>query len=132
MASYNKVIILGNLTRDPEMSYLPSQTAVTEIGLATNRNWTTKEGEKKEEVCFIDCRCYGKQAETLQKYVKKGDQLLIEGRLQLDTWEAKDGTKRSKHRIFIENFQFINSGDAKPQAKATPPVADNNQEDIPF
>ena len=138
MANYNRVILMGRLTRDPEMSYLPSQTAVTEIGMAVNRKWKSKEGEAKEEVCFIDCRAYGKTAETLQKYVKRGDPLLVEGRLQFDQWEGKDGTKRSKHRVFVENFQFLGSGDSSPQtnkpqaAKTTTPVADDNPEDCPF
>jgi single-strand DNA-binding protein len=112
MANYNKVILLGNLTRDPQMSYLPSQTPVVEFGLAVNRRWRGQTGEQREETCFVDCRCYGKQAETFNQYMAKGRTVLIEGRLQLDTWEGKDGTKRSKHRIFVERFQFIGGGQA--------------------
>ena len=108
MASYyNKVIMIGNLTRDPQMSYLPSQTPVVEFGLAVNRRWRGQDGQPREEVCFIDCRAYGKQAETINQYMQKGKAILIEGRLQLDTWEGKDGVKRSKHRVFVERFQFI-------------------------
>ena len=107
MANYNKVILVGNLTRDPQMSYLPSQTPVAEIGLAINRRWRGQNGEQREETCFIDCRAYGKQAETLQQYMRKGRPLLVEGRLQFDSWEGKDGTKRSKHRVVIERFQFL-------------------------
>lgn len=110
MANYNKVILLGNLTRDPQMSYLPSQTPVVEFGLAINRRWRGQNGEQREETCFIDCRCYGKQAETFNQYMAKGRPVLIEGRLQLDTWEDKDGQKRSKHRVFVERFQFISTG----------------------
>jgi len=109
MANYNKVILVGNLTRDPQMSFLPSQTPVVELGLAVNRRWRSKEGEQREETCFIDCRAYGRQAETLNQYVKKGNPILVEGRLQLDTWEGKDGQKRSKHRVIVENFQFLGS-----------------------
>ncbi len=115
MANYNKVILIGNLTRDPQMSYLPSQTPVTEIGLAVNRKWKSKEGEQREETCFIDCRAYGRQAETLNQYMRKGRPILIEGRLQLDTWEGKDGQKRSRHRVIVENFQFLGSGQGQGQ-----------------
>ena len=110
MANYNRVILMGNLTRDPQLSYLPSQTPVVEIGLAINRRWKGQDGQQREDTCFIDCRCYGRQAEVLNQYMSKGRQLLVEGRLQLDTWEAKDGTKRSKHRVFVEKFQFLGSG----------------------
>jgi len=113
MASYNKVILVGNLTRDPQLSYLPSQTPVCEIGLAVNRRWRDREGQQREDVCFVDCRCYGRQAETLNQYMRKGRQLLVEGRLELDQWETPDGQKRSKHRIFIENFQFLDGGQGR-------------------
>ncbi len=130
----NRVFIGGNLTRDPQMSYLPSQTAVVEFGMATNRKWNDKAtGEQKEEVCFVDCRCYGKQAETLHKYVHKGDPLFIEGRLELDTWDDKQsGAKRSKHRIFIQSFQFLNkpSTEQAPAAQAGPPAIP--EDEIPF
>lgn len=123
MASYNKVILVGNLTRDPQLSYLPSQTAVVEIGLAVNRRWRSQDGQQREETCFIDCRAYGRQAETINQYVKKGQSILIEGRLQLDTWEGKDGVKRSKHRVFIETFQFMggpSSGQGGGPARPAP------------
>jgi single-strand DNA-binding protein len=107
MASYNKVILMGNLTRDPQMSYLPSQTPVVEFGLAVNRRWRGQDGQQREETCFVDCRSYGKQAETLNQYMRKGNPILVEGRLQFDTWEGKDGVKRSKHRVFVERFSFI-------------------------
>ena len=117
MANYNKVILVGNLTRDPRMSYLPNQTPVCDIGLAVNRRWRGQNGEQREETCFIDCRAYGKQAETINKYCAKGMPLLIEGHLKLDTWEAKDGTKRSKHRVSIERFQFLGGKQDSPQAQ---------------
>ena len=123
MASYNKVILMGNLTRDPQMSYLPSQTAVVEFGLAVNRRWRGTDGQQREEVCFVDCRAYGKQAETIGQYMTKGKPILIEGRLQFDMWEGKDGVKRSKHRISIERFQFVGTagpGGQGGQAAARP------------
>ena len=109
MANFNKVLLLGNLTRDPQLSYLPSQTAVVEFGLAINRTWTGKDGEKKESTCFIDCRAFGRQAENVNKYLNKGNPLFVEGRLDFDSWTAQDGTKRSKHRVTVETFQFIGS-----------------------
>ena len=110
MANYNKVILLGNLTRDPEMSYLPSQTPVTEFGLAVNRRWKGQDGQNKEETMFVDCRVYGRQAEVFKQYMAKGRAIFIEGRLQLDRWEDQSGQKRSKHRVIVERFQFIGSG----------------------
>ncbi|MBI9018264.1 MAG: single-stranded DNA-binding protein [Phycisphaerae bacterium] len=110
MASFNKIIIMGNLTRDPELTFLPSQTPVVEFGLASNRKYKGSDGQMKEDTCFIDCRCYGVRAETINKYCKRGSQLLVEGRLQFDRWEAQDGSKRSRHRVFVENFQFTSSG----------------------
>ena len=115
MANYNKVILVGNLTRDPQMSYLPSQTPVVEFGLAINRQWRGQDGQQREETCFIDCRCYGKQAETLNQYMSKGRPILVEGRLQLDTWEGKDGVRRSKHRVMVERFQFLGGRGDQPQ-----------------
>ena len=120
MASLNKVLFIGNLTRDPALSYLPSQTPVCEIGLAVNNKWRDKDGQEREDVCFIDCRCFGKQAETLNQYMAKGRQLLVEGRLELDQWETPDGQKRSKHRVFITSFQFLDSGEKA--APSEPPA----------
>ncbi len=110
MASYNKVMLIGNLTRDPQLSYTPSQTAVVECGLATNRKWTAQDGSQREDTCFVDCRSFGKQAETINKYLSKGCYVFVEGRLTFDSWNAQDGTKRSKHRITVENFQFLGGG----------------------
>lgn len=125
MASYNRIILIGNLTRDPQMSYLPSQTAVVEFGLAVNHRWRSQDGQQREQVCFIDCRCYGKSAETIHQYVVKGNPILVEGRLDFDMWEGKDGTKRSKHRVFVEKFQFLGGGQqrAPGQAPAQPRAA---------
>src|SRR5437588_12224535 len=107
MASFNKVILAGNLTRDPQLTYLPSNTPVAEFGMAMNRKWRGQDGQLKEEVCFVDCRCYSKSAETLVKYVKKGSPLLVEGHLKFDQWEGKDGQKRSRLWVIVETFQFL-------------------------
>jgi single-strand DNA-binding protein len=107
MANFNKVLLLGNLTRDPHLSYLPNQTAVVDFGLAVNRKWKKQDGTMKDEVCFVDCRAFGKSAENLNKFCKKGNPLFIEGRLNFDSWTAKDGSKHSKHRITVENFQLL-------------------------
>jgi single-strand DNA-binding protein len=110
MANFNKVILIGNLTRDPQLSYLPSQTAVVDFGLATNRQWKGQDGQMKQDTCFVDCRSFGKPAETINKYCKKGRPLMVEGRLTFDSWTGKDGVKRSKLRVTVETFQFISSG----------------------
>ncbi|MFP4355165.1 MAG: single-stranded DNA-binding protein [Phycisphaerae bacterium] len=111
MANYNKVILIGNLTRDPELSYLPnSQTPVVELGIATNRRWRSQNGEMREDTCFVDCRAYGRQAETINQYMSKGRQIMVEGRLHYSQWEAQDGSRRSKLRVVVENFQFLDSG----------------------
>ena len=107
MANFNKVLLMGNLTRDPQLSYTPNQTAVVDFGLAVNRRWTSRDGEKKEETCFVDCRAFGRQAENINKYLSKGRPLFVEGRLTFDSWTAQDGTKRSKHRVTVEGFQFM-------------------------
>src|SRR5947208_16820555 len=108
MANFNKVILAGNLTRDPQLRYLPSQTAVVDFGLAVNHKWRTPQGEDREEVLFIDCSCFGKQAETINKYCQKGKPILVEGRLKYETWDDKEGGgKRSKHKVVVDGFQFL-------------------------
>ena len=138
MACFNKVLLMGNLTRDPQLSYLPSQTAVVEFGLAVNRRWTGKDGAKKEDTCFVDCRAFGKPAETINKYLSKGRPVFIEGRLDFDSWTAQDGSKRSKHRVTVENFQFLGAGSGSSQAGQNhqapgPATVDSDAgDDIPF
>nr|MDP9175989.1 single-stranded DNA-binding protein [Planctomycetota bacterium] len=111
MASVNRVILVGNLTRDPQMKYLPSQTAVVEFGLAMNRKFRTATGEDREEVCFVDCSAFGRQAEVINQYCQKGKLIFVEGRLKLDQWEDKQGGgKRSKLTVVVENFQFLSGG----------------------
>ena len=145
MASYNKVILMGNLTRDPELQYLPSGTAVARLGLAVSHNYTDRQtGEKKEEVCFVDLDAFGKTAETMNEYLQKGRPVLIEGRLRYRTWETDDGQKRSKHDIFVERFQFVGGrqdgseqggysqpGDSAPQSSASE-ANPSTEDDIPF
>lgn len=110
MASYNKVMLIGNLTRDPEIKYTPKGTAIADIGLAVNRNYTTDSGEKREEVTFIDVTLWGRVAEIVGEYCKKGRPLFVEGRLQLDTWDDKaTGQKRSKLKVVGENIQLLGS-----------------------
>jgi len=107
MASYNKVLLLGNLTRDPQLSYTPSQTAVVDLGLATNRRWTGQDGSQRDETCFVDCRAFGRLAENINKFFSKGKPIFLEGRLTYDAWTAQDGSKKSRLRVTIENFQFL-------------------------
>ena len=129
----NKIFILGNLTKDPQLSFTPNQTPVVDFGMATNRKWKAQDGSDREEVCFVDCRMFGKRAEAINKYVKKGEKLLIEGRLTFDQWEAQDGTKRTKHRINVENFEFV--GGKLSQEKPHSPYNDDPPQDdqeIPF
>lgn len=145
MASFNKVMLLGNLTRDPEVKYTPKGSAVTDIGLAVNRTYTTDGGEKREETTFVDVTMWGRQAEIAGEYLKKGRPLFVEGRLQLDTWDDKQtGQKRSKLRVVCENFQMLGSRDGggeggggggrssggKPAKSA--PVDEPSDDDIPF
>jgi single-strand DNA-binding protein len=109
MASFNRVILLGNLTRDPQVRYTPGGTAVSEIGLAVNRTWfDQKTNSRREEVTFVDVTLWGRQAEVAGEYLAKGRQVLVEGRLQLDSWEDKEsGQKRSKLRVVCENMTMV-------------------------
>ncbi len=110
MPNYNKVILAGNLTRDPELRYTPSGVAIARITLAINRSWRTETGEMKEEVTFVDVDAFRKQAEAISQYLKKGRPMLVEGRLKLDQWEDKQtGQKRSRLGVVLENFQFLDS-----------------------
>ncbi|HEX5227759.1 MAG TPA: single-stranded DNA-binding protein [Bryobacteraceae bacterium] len=112
MASFNKVILLGNLTRDPQLKYLPSQTAVAEFGIACNRKFKSAAGEDREEVTFVDITAFGKQAELINQYFTKGKPIFIEGRLKFDSWEDKQGGgKRSRLTVVLEGFQFIGGRD---------------------
>ncbi|HLY10082.1 MAG TPA: single-stranded DNA-binding protein [Planctomycetota bacterium] len=146
MASFNKVILLGNLTRDPELRYTPQGAAVCEFALALNYVYTNKQtGQKVEEVSFIDLVAWGKTGETIAEYMKKGRQILVEGRLKQDRWEAQDGKKMSKVRVTVESFQFVGSrpggeGGVGPKAAGAAPAGGapedgpppGAEEDIPF
>jgi single-strand DNA-binding protein len=151
MASFNKVVLVGNLTRDPELRYTPKGTAIAKIGLAVNRVWTNEAGEKKEEVTFVDVDVFGRTAENVGQYMRKGRPILIEGRLKLDQWDDKQtGQKKSKLGVVAETVQFLGSpGEgggsggsgapraAKPPANAAPtePVDGDGppeSDDVPF
>jgi single-strand DNA-binding protein len=158
MQGFNKVIIAGNLTRDPELRYTPSGMAIAKFGLAVNRRWKDQNGEQKEETTFVDVDAFGKQAELIGQYMKKGRPLLVEGRLRLDTWEDKQTQqKKSKLGVVLEGMTFLDSGNtregggdfgggapaARPAARSqqTAPPPSNNSEaegmppeedDVPF
>ena len=107
--NFNKVFLLGNLTRDVELKYTPSNQPVASIGIATNRRYRTRDGEDREETTFVDCEAWGRTAEMMNQYLAKGRPVFIEGRLKFEEWEDKEGKKRSKLRVVVENFQFIDS-----------------------
>jgi single-strand DNA-binding protein len=138
MASLNKVFLMGNMTRDPELRYMQNGKALVSFGLAVSRSWTSPEGEKKEDVCFVDISMFGKRAEIISEYFSKGSPIFIEGRLQFRQWESKEGQKRNALRVVAEDFQFIgqtkkqggSSGAARADAEPTP--KDVNEEEIPF
>ena len=156
MASFNKVILMGNLTRDPELRYTPKGTAIAEISLAINRKWKSETGEAKEEVTFVEVATYGRTAEVIAQYLKKGRPIMVEGRLKLDQWDDKTtGAKRSKLRVVCESFEFIDGGNrgaeggapsvpsaprsarpaAAPSAPAAEPVEGDGppeSDDVPF
>ena len=111
MASFNKVILVGNLTRDPELRVTGTGLSICKIGLAVNRSYTSKDGESKDETTYVDVDAFGKQAEILGKYMQKGRPLMVEGRLKLDQWESNDGQKRSKLGVVLESFQFLGGRD---------------------
>jgi len=143
MANYNKVMLMGRLTRDPQLSYTPNQTAVVDFGLAVNRKWKGQDGSQREETCYVDCTAFSRQAETINKYLSKGRAVFVEGRLTFDSWTGQDGTKRSKLKVTVENFQFLpgdggggsDRGQQSPDgggssAGGGPPQA--GEDDIPF
>jgi single-strand DNA-binding protein len=124
--NFNKVILIGNLTRDPEVTHTTNNTAICELGLAVNRNYTKSDGEKCTDTCFVDITFFGKRGETIEKYCQKGSKLLIEGSLKFESWEAKDGGgKRSKLKVVGENFQFMGRapGDVPSGATGSPSEA---------
>lgn len=108
--SFNQVLLLGNITRDIELKFTPSNQPFANVGIAVNRKYTTAQGEKREEVTFVDCEAWGKTAETMAKYLAKGRPVFITGRLKLDQWKDKnDGSNRSKLKVVVDEFQFVDS-----------------------
>lgn len=146
MANFNRVILLGNLTRDPELRVTPKGTSVCQFGLAVNRVYRVGE-DTQEETTFVDLEAWGKQAEIISKYVSKGNPLFIEGRLKFDSWESKEGEKRSKLKVIVENMQLMGSrsesgggqgsGNYAPSKRSSdqpskPAPSDDIEEDVPF
>jgi len=125
MASFNKIILVGNLTRDPQLSYTPQNTAVCKFGIATNHKWKDREGGQREEVCFVDCTVFGRAGETFNQYMAKGRSVLVEGRLKLDQWTTPEGEKKSKHEVIVDNFTFLGSapGGQAGAGRASAPAA---------
>ena len=149
MASLNKVMLISNLTRDPEVRMMSSGRPVCNFGLALNRNYKDSEGNKREEVTFVDVECFGPRAEAVGRFFSKGRPIFVEGRLKLDQWESKEGEKRSALRVVLDNFEFVDSGSAsndnisKSTTTVTEPSPKNNNpeptlgdldldEDVPF
>ena len=146
-ANFNKVYLIGNLTRDPELRVTPKGTAICQFGLAVNRQFKDESGAQRDETTFVDIEAWGRQGETISKYVTKGRPLFVEGRLKFDQWEDKtSGQKRSKLKVVLEGFQFLGSGqrDGAPDGEQshsqersaprsnTPPPAAAEDEDVPF
>ena len=143
MANLNKVLLLGNVTRDPEIRYTPKGSAVCDLGVAVNRTYTTDSGEKREEVTFVDVTLWGRTAEVASEYLKKGRPVFVEGRLQMDTWDDKQtGQKRTRLRVVAENMQLLGArpqgggeaGESRqtpaPPKKSSTPEPD--EDEIPF
>lgn len=130
MPNLNKVMLMGNLTRDPEVRYTPKGNCIAKLGLAINRKWTSEDGEKKEDVTFVDVTCFGKTAEVVGQYFKKGKPVFIEGRLNLEQWDDKQTQqKRQKLGVIMESFQFIDSAvsDDGGERRSAAPKDDSRQ-----
>jgi len=133
MAALNKVMLMGNLTRDPQVKQLPNNTTLADFGLAVSRHYRTAIGEEREETCFLDCTAFGKQAQTIAKYCQKGKPLFVEGRLKYDTWEDKQGFgRRSKVSVVVENFQFIGSNGKATNENGAPADQASKTAEAPF
>lgn len=139
MATYNKVLIMGNLTRDPELKQTPSNQSIAQIGIAMNRKFKDREGNMREEVTYVDCEAWGRTAEVMAQYLSKGKPVFVEGRLKFDQWQDQSGNNRSKLKVVVESFQFI---DSKGGQSSTPPPTNTQApqtapptppaDDIPF
>jgi single-strand DNA-binding protein len=141
MASFNRVMLMGNLTRNPELKYTPSGSAVADLGLAVNESFKNKAGETVEQTCFVDVVVWGRQAETATEYLKKGSPVFVEGRLQFDQWESQQGEKRNKLRVRAERVQFLSVGSGSSSsasdagggmAGSDPVVPPPSDDDVPF
>ena len=141
MASFNRVMLMGNLTRNPELKYTPSGSAVADLGLAVNESFKNKAGETVEQTCFVDVVVWGRQAETATEYLQKGSPVFVEGRLQFDQWERQQGEKRSKLRVRAERVQFLSAGGGSGStasdtgggsAGPAPVVLPPSDDDVPF
>ncbi|OUU43776.1 MAG: single-stranded DNA-binding protein [Verrucomicrobia bacterium TMED56] len=135
MASLNKVLLIGNLTRDPDIRMLSNGRPVCNFGLALNRNYKDSEGNRKEEVTFVDVECYGPRAEAIGRFFSKGRSIFVEGRLKLDQWESKEGEKRSAIRVVLDNFEFVDSkqdgGSNNIERQPTAPAKTDSNKDAP-
>ncbi len=134
MPSYNKIILMGYLTRDPELKYTQNGSPVCSFGLAVNEKYTTKGGEKKEKVAFIDITVWGSQGENCSKYLSKGNLVLVEGKLKQDTWEQQDGQKRSKIGVTANSVTFMPKGSRQSREEEAPSYEEATQiiNDMPF
>ncbi|MEW6097121.1 MAG: single-stranded DNA-binding protein [bacterium] len=139
MANYNRVILAGNLTRDPELRYIPTGQPVTNFTVAINRNYTTQTGERREETSFIPIVVWGKQAETCNQYLSKGRAVLVEGRLQQRSWENQEGQKRSTIEVVADRVVFLGgpkpAGEEQTEEMVNEPqntITENEKEDVPF
>lgn len=144
MPNFNKVMLMGNLTRDPELRYTPNGQAVADIGIAINRRRKGQDGERRDETTFVTVTAWGRQAEIINEYFSKGRPIFIEGRLQLDEWTTQEGQRRSKLKVILENFEFLTSrgdgpgdgGESRPRQhqapRASEPSYDSGPEDEPF
>ena len=153
MASLNKVLLIGNLTRDPDVRMMSNGRPVCNFGLALNRNYKDSEGNRKEEVTFVDVECFGPRAEAVAKFFTKGRSIFVEGRLKLDQWESKEGEKRSAIRVVLDNFEFVDSkqdvpsnqgrniettsstpssSSDSPRSESTPSSDSDLDDDVPF
>lgn len=137
MASYNRIILVGHLTRDPVLTYTPANTAVCKFGIATNRKWKDREGNKRDEVCFVDCVLFANAAETFAKFMGVGKPVLVEGRLTFNQWTSQEGQKRSKHEVAVDNFTFLGDGGGKGDGAAVKrpderPAAAPDDSELPF
>ena len=132
MNAFNKVILMGNLTRDPELRYTPKGTAVAKLSLALNRKYSDKDGQSVEETTFVDVDAFGKTAETIGQYMQKGRAILVEGRLKMDEWDDKEGKRRHKLIVILEKFNFVGGKSDNPAPSEPTNKSPIDDADVPF